>query len=164
MNVAMKKSVAFLCALSIFGAGSQALAASAPDESANAAIPSSRVAIIREDVSHQEAAQDSTYSSQNDIASQPDKSRAVTWEVLGWSELESTGTTPLYRIYGSTAHVDNGKVLSTFHYTRTYLGLFMKCDSGRVWGNYTVTAPGGTCIYDVLDANVHYVKYGTTSD
>ena len=54
--------------------------------------------------------------------------------------------------------------LNTYHYTRTYLGVFYQGDSGRKWGYGTVSARGTFCDAEVWDSTVHYVKYGTESN
>lgn len=85
------------------------------------------------------------------------------WNVWGKKGPYANGG---YKPIGYSEHVNNGVVLSTYHYTRTFLGSAShpRGDSGRKWGTYTVKAIGTTCIEDVWTVYTHRVYYGTTSD
>ncbi len=90
------------------------------------------------------------------------ETRATEWVTWGESE-RVTNTTS--RPIGYSEHVRDGKVLDTWHYTRTYLsntmGLKKVGDSGKEWGSGTVTAIGDACLDELFIQMTHYVKYGT---
>lgn len=133
-------------------------------ETEEKAYPSEIVA-IREDISREEAMLDNGFDgakSSSNIALM--SSNDVYWKT--WGEhvdkimSDAVGAIPI----GYSAHMQGDTVLSTYHYTRTYLGIFMNGDSGRVWGNYTVKATGTFCDDDVWLTSIHYVKYGTETN
>lgn len=121
--------------------------------------------IVREDVSLSEALSDPSFAlhHQDLNVCENIQPNATTWEVWGTSlDTVQNGTTGAIPV-GYSRHVNNGTTLSTWHYTRTYLGeLFKKGDSGRQWGYDTVRADGTFCDYGVWEAHKHIVKYGTT--
>ncbi len=125
----------------------------------NEFIVKSKIITVREDVTREEAVNDIGFNV--DEANKSDsylKSRAVTWNVWGTGIEGKYGATPV----GYSQHLDGDTVLETYHYTRTYLGEWLKFgDSGRVWGHYTVRAEGEYCDYDTWGAHTHVVKYGT---
>ena len=129
----------------------------------NAMIEPSDVHVIREDIPLEEALQDSTFLVDLALEEEPLLTRATSWEVWGEKKYSSdrTSAVPI----GYSQHVSNNVVLSTYHYTRTYLdgGILggKKGDSGRVWGNGTVKATGTYCMLDVWSNRTHTVKYGT---
>lgn len=88
----------------------------------------------------------------------------VRWEVWGVKGYDSSAR--LYYPVGYSAHMDGTNVLSTYHYTRTFLGSTWdpRGDSGRVWGYKTVRANGTNCMQEVWDFFVHKVYYGLTSN
>lgn len=115
--------------------------------------------IIREDITISEAIKDSTFDiEKTEMNVGVIEPRSTSWNVWGTSIDCPTGAIPV----GYSEHIKDGQVLSTWHYTRTYLGEVMKLgDSGRVWGSGTVRAEGSLCIYDSWDSHTHIVKYGT---
>jgi hypothetical protein len=137
-------------------------------------IPSSVIAIW-EDVPVLEAVQDASYCYTLSQAAQAAasgvstrSSTAVTWNVWGEEDYDSYHN--LYKPIGHSEQKNGSTVLSTYHYTRTFYGRNIlgivtdyRGDSGRVWGNYTVTAEGTWCISDIPATMTHYVYYGTES-
>ena len=127
--------------------------------------PSSIVA-IREDVPLSEAMRDLTFDLEKSRMFSEDRheTRAAKWNV--WGETMRATSTTSYPI-GYSEHVRDGKVLNTWHYTRTYLsntwGLRKVGDSGYYWGNGTVSATGEACLDELFVQMTHYVKYGTES-
>ncbi len=155
-----------LTSVSAFAIDTSVTSANVADQDTTYVSNDSNVVFIREDVSPEAAQKDNSYSAEKDEASEDTISsistqatKSVYWDVKGWEEYGKT----LVRPCGSTAHMKNGKVLSTYHYTRTYYGRSKRGDSGRVWGYKVVTARGSYCDYDVADVFIHYVKHGTTS-
>lgn len=61
--------------------------------------------------------------------------------------------------------MQNGSVLNTYHYTRTYIDYWGQtiADSDRVWGYGTVVARGPFVLRDIWDIGVHKVFYGTNN-
>lgn len=123
------------------------------------------VVFVREDVPKSEAVHDTSYNV-NTVNAQlvVQETRATSWDVKGWSETAGyLAEIPC----GSSAHVRNGKVLLTWHYTRTFLSdTFKYGDSGRKWGGDSsdggvVVAKGSACDQDLWDLYVHHVYYGT---
>ncbi len=119
----------------------------------------SEIIAIRENVSREEAMRDNNFNVAKSILSNNFiEKRSVEWKVWGSSINTSTGATPI----GYSEHRNGNTVLSTYHYTRTYLGeLLKRGDSGRVWGTHTVKATGTFLAIDVWSAHTHIVKYGT---
>lgn len=126
-------------------------------------IKPSNIVAEREDVSLEEALQDPTFSLSEASKEEAVLTRATTyWEV--WGEMEYRRSDNTARPIGYSQHMSNGKVLNTYHYTRTYLDDGVggkKGDSGRKWGYGTVRAVGTYCMIDVWDTTIHTVKYGT---
>lgn len=128
------------------------------------------VVFVREDVPENEAVYDTSYRINAVNAQSATKEASGTsWDVKGWSENGGY----LARIpCGSSAHVRDGEILHTWHYTRTYLSGFalpIYGDSGREWGGLlpdsgVVVARGTACDLDIWDITTHYVYYGTTDD
>ncbi len=130
----------------------------------NGNVQPSYIEVEREDVSLREALQDPTFNRSYKNVAEEITTRATSWKVWGESEHRTSDNTA--RPIGYSQHISNGKVLSTYHYTRTYLDSGIggkKGDSGRVWGTYTVKAVGKYCSMDVWDTSIHKVKYGTES-
>lgn len=128
-------------------------------------VETSDIVAIREDIPRAEAVLDPTFNpalSNEDYTSlQP---RAVTWDVWGekvYTTIDHSSAKPV----GYSAHMDGSTVLSTYHYTRTFLGsagdVVISGDSGRKWGTYTVKAEGISCMEDVWRDLTHKVYYGT---
>lgn len=126
---------------------------------------SSNVYVQRVDVSLSEAMTDPSFSvaayEKNIRTSEKIGVNAIYWQV--WGEARWNPYTYMYRPVGYSAHMNGSTVLSTYHYTRTFLGFTWRLfgDSGRIWGSYTVMAIGGDCSQDVWDVYVHRVYYGT---
>ncbi len=129
----------------------------------NSSIKSSDIQAEREDVPLEEALQDPTFSINNAFEEELIGARSTSWEV--WGEIQYRTSDNTARPIGYSQHVSNGKVLDTFHYTRTYLdgGILggKKGDSGRIWGTGTVKAIGTYCMMDVWANRTHKVKYRT---
>ncbi len=126
-------------------------------------IKPSNIVAEREDVSLEEALQDPTFSLEEASKEESALTRATTyWKV--WGEMEYRQSDNTARPVGYSQHISDGKVLNTYHYTRTYLDNGVggkKGDSGRQWGYGTVRAVGTYCMIDVWDTAIHTVKYGT---
>ncbi|MDE7059258.1 MAG: hypothetical protein K2P03_11275 [Lachnospiraceae bacterium] len=126
-------------------------------------IKPSNIEAEREDVSLEEALQDPTFSLEEASKEESALTRATTyWKV--WGEMEYRQSDNTARPVGYSQHISDGKVLNTYHYTRTYLDNGVggkKGDSGRQWGYGTVRAVGTYCMIDVWDTAIHTVKYGT---
>lgn len=126
----------------------------------------SNVVFVHEDVSPEVAQKDNAYSAEKDESSEntvpsisTQATKKIYWNVKGWEKYKGA----LVRPCGSSVRMKGDEILSTYHYTRTYYGRSKRGDSGRIWGNKVVTAYGSYCDYDVADAFIHYVKYGTSS-
>lgn len=125
----------------------------------------------REDVSVSTAASDTGLSEEKilDYVNENNEealTRSVAWYCEGWYEDYSYNSMgySIQRPCGCTEHRNGTTVLSTYHYTRTYLNDSKKYgDSGRIWGNGSVVAKGTLVDSEICALNVHYVKYGTTS-
>lgn len=135
-------------------------------------LESPNVQFEREDVSIATAASDAQLPVEkildyvNENNEEP-TARSVTWYCEGWYEDYSYNSmgSRVQRPCGLSEHRNGNTVLSTYHYTRTYLNKNkMYGDSGRVWGTGSVTARGTLVDSEVCDLNTHYVKYGTTSN
>lgn len=85
----------------------------------NGIIRSSHVVVEREDVSLEEALQDPTFDRSYEDVTESIMTRAASWKVWGESEYRRSDNTA--RPIGYSQHISNGKILSTYHYTRTYL-------------------------------------------
>ena len=130
------------------------------------------VIFTREDVPSSIAACDASFRNKPQDANistlEVQNTKSTYWDVKGWSEPAELPEGALAEIpFGSSAHVKDGEVLLTWHYTRTYLSdLFKYGDSGRQWGGDkkdggVVVAEGTACDLDVWDLYVHHVYYGT---
>ena len=133
----------------------------------HAAEETKNIEVIREDVPHEIAVLDDSYD--ENVAMQNMEmnnvvDRAVSWHAWGEREYQLLGRQNMARAVGHSEQVNDGWVTSTYHYTRTFFGetaLTATGDSGRVWGQYTVTARG-TWIYQyIADEHVLKVFYGT---
>ena len=152
----MKKIVSMLLSvIALFTLAVPAFAATIGDS--RSAVEPSSVVVTREDVSLADAIKDATFDPALAQLNPEFNSgtKAVTWNVWG----TKVGGTP----YGYSEHKNGSTILSTYHYTRTFLGSANdpRGDSGRIWGTYTVLATGTYCIQDVWDLFIHRVYYGT---
>lgn len=124
----------------------------------------SNIVSIREDVPLGEAMRDSTFDSEMSRTFSGDRLETRATEWITWGESERV-TSKTSRPIGYSEHVRDGKVLDTWHYTRTYLsntrGRRKVGDSGREWGSGTVIAIGEPCLDELFIQMTHYVKYGT---
>ena len=97
------------------------------------------VIFTREDVPSSIAACDASFRNKPQDANistlEVQNTKSTYWDVKGWSEPAELPEGALAEIpFGSSAHVKDGEVLLTWHYTRTYLSdLFKYGDSGRRW-------------------------------
>lgn len=122
----------------------------------------SQIEAHRKDISYTEALNDIAFTQQTNINSAKDNlnTRSVTWEVWGEKELDTKYH--MYKPVGYSKHVKDGVTLSTYHYTRTFLGSenSPRGDSKRVWGTYLVKATGTPCSEEVWMVYTHKVFYG----
>lgn len=134
--------------------------------------PSSIIA-VQENVSVAEAMKDTTF---NIGLNQKEQERVQPFATGRW---ECWGERETERVYdsfegpyqylgkpiGYSRYLSaSGSVVSTYHYTRTFIKLSgaYRGDSGRVWGYTTVKASGYGVEDDVWSAGQHQVYYGTT--
>ena len=128
--------------------------------------PTSAV-IIREDISSNEAALDSSYNKAFDTfdsynnALETRDSKWVCWGTRGLN----TNLHMYYPIGYSELRM-NGNIVNNYHYTRTFLGSKNnpKGDSGRCWGWKTVKAVGKPVDNELWGIYVHRVYYGVSGD
>lgn len=124
------------------------------------------VVVEREDVSITEAMNDTTFSLPQNSANScmPMALGTVYWKVWGDSEYHRGGEGS-YTPIGYSEQRTKSQVLSTYHYTRTYVTYMLSTygDSGRKWGSGTVKATGSQVHSDIFEFGVHKVKYGTTA-
>ncbi|MGB4595266.1 MAG: hypothetical protein WBI14_05115 [Anaerolineaceae bacterium] len=162
------KKILFSLLLSIvmvFSFGVTVFAAGEGDDESNDFTLPSNVIVQRVDVPLLTAIIDPSFSvaanAQNKASSGTLGLNSVYWNV--WGDKRWNPNTYLYIPIGYSEHKDGNTVLSTYHYTRTYLGPSWtpRGDSGRVWGSYTVMAVGTDCTQDEWDVFVHQVFYGT---
>ena len=126
------------------------------------------VVFTREDVPSSIAVCDASFGNKpqdrNLSTLEVQNTKSTYWDVKGWSVPAGYLAA---KPYGSSAHMKDGKVLLTWHYTRTYLSdLFKYGDSERQWGGDEsdggiVVAEGSACDQDIWDLYVHHVYYGT---
>lgn len=132
---------------------------------AYAAEKSETIEIVREDVPHEEAVLDDSYDATVAARSETNNSvsRSVSWNVWGEREYQNTGSYSMVRAVGHSEQVSDGWVTSTYHYTRTFFGSTLNPigDSGRVWGQYTVTARGSWVYSNYVGEATLKVYYGT---
>lgn len=123
------------------------------------------VEIVREDVPHEEAVLDDSYDETmaDHSAMNNSVSRSVSWHVWGEREYQNIGSYSMVRAVGYSEQLSDGWVTSTYHYTRTFFGdtLNPLGDSGRVWGQYTVTARGPWVYANNVAEATQKVYYGT---
>ena len=160
----------FLSVLMCLGCSVPVLATS--DDAITRVVVSDEVIFTREDVPSSIAACDASFRNKPQDANistlEVQNTKSTYWDVKGWSEPAELPEGALAEIpFGSSAHVKDGEVLLTWHYTRTYLSdLFKYGDSGRQWGGDkkdggVVVAEGTACDLDIWDLYVHHVYYGT---